>query len=188
MGVKKKLQEWAEDRSKRKYLIGAIGVAIVGVLLTFMPISNKESNTKSNIQITKTTTSSELTYETQMEKRLVSILQKMEGVGAVSVMVTTYSDEEKVLAEDVTQNNQHSEEKDQAGGTRNSVNTSSNHQVIMQSGNVPYVVKENKPEIKGVLILAEGADDSTVRSGITEAVSKVLDVPVHKISVLKKQS
>ena len=49
------------------------------------------------------------------------------------------------------------------------------------------VVKENKPEIKGVLILAEGADDSTVRSEITEAVSRVLEVPVHKISVLKKQ-
>ena len=111
----------------------------------------------------------------------------MEGVGQVSVMVTTYSDEEKVLAEDKNESSQQTDEKDQAGGTRSSQNISSNHQVVLQSGNTPYVIKENKPEIKGVLILAEGADDSVVRSEITEAVASLLDVPVHKVSVLKKQ-
>ena len=40
---------------------------------------------------------------------------------------------------------------------------------------------------EGVFILAEGAADSMVKGQITEAVSKLLDVPVHKISVEKKQ-
>ena len=60
--------------------------------------------------------------------------------------------------------------------------------VVLQNGNTPYIVKEYAPEIRGVFILAEGADDSAVKNQITEAVSKLLDVPVHKISVEKKKN
>lgn len=187
MGVKGKLEELTKDSKNKKYLLIAIGVAVAGILITFMPLPGNSSNKPvTTVQAVKEATT-DTGYEQQIEKRLVTILQKMEGVGQVSVMVTTYSNEEKVLASDVTQSSQQSEEKDQAGGTRNSVSTNSNQKVVMQSGNTPYVVKENKPEIKGVLILAEGADNSTVRSEITEAVANLLDVPVHKVSVLKKQ-
>lgn len=186
MGVKGKLEEFTKDGKNKKYLFIAIGVAVVGILITFMPLPGSSNKPVTTVQAVKQTTA-DTGYEQQIEKRLVSILQKMEGVGQVSVMVTTYSNEEKVLASDVTESSQQSEEKDQAGGTRNSVSTNSNHQVVLQSGNTPYVVKENKPEIKGVLILAEGANDSTIRSEITEAVANLLDVPVHKVSVLKKQ-
>ena len=188
MGVKGKIQEATKDSKKQKYLLIAIGVAVVGILLTFMPLPGSNNSKKvTPVQAVKEAANDDATYEQQIEKRLASILTKMEGVGQVSVMVTTYSDEEKVLAEDKNESSQQTDEKDQAGGTRSSQNISSNHQVVLQSGNTPYVIKENKPEIKGVLILAEGADDSVVRSEITEAVANLLDVPVHKVSVLKKQ-
>lgn len=188
MGVKGKLEEIGKESKNKRYLLIAIGLAIAGIAITFMPLPGS-NNTKNNttVQNAKSIVRTEVSYEQQIEKRLVSILEKMEGVGQVSVMVTTYSNEEKVLASDVTTSSQQSEEKDQAGGTRNSMTTNSNQKVVMQSGNTPYVVKENKPAIKGVLILAEGADNSNVRSEIIEAVANLLDVPVHKVSVLKKQ-
>ncbi|MBU3805266.1 MAG: hypothetical protein H9872_11015 [Candidatus Cellulosilyticum pullistercoris] len=127
-------------------------------------------------------------YETTLEKKLANMLVKMEGVGSVNVMVTTVSNEEKVLAEDTTSHTQRTEEKDQSGGTRVTENIQLANDVVLQNGNTPYVIKEYAPEIKGVFILAEGANDSVVKNQIIDAVSKLLDVPVHKISVEKKKN
>ncbi|WP_054739210.1 hypothetical protein [Cellulosilyticum ruminicola] len=188
MGVKGKLDEISKESKNKKYLLIAVGLAIAGIAITFIPLpGGNHSKNNTTVQTVKSTARTETNYEQQIEKRLVAILEKMEGVGQVSVMVTTYSNEEKVLAADTTSNNQQTEEKDQAGGTRNSMTNSSNQKIVMQSGNTPYVVKENKPTIKGVLILAEGADNSNIRSQIIESVANLLDVPVHKVSVLKKQ-
>lgn len=188
MGVKGKLEEISKEGKNKRYLLIAIGLAIAGIAITFMPLpSSNNSKNNTTVQTGKAVARTEANYEQQIEKRLVSILEKMEGVGRVSVMVTTYSNEEKVLASDVTTSSQQSEERDQAGGTRNNMTTNNNQKVVLQSGNTPYVIKENKPTIKGVLILAEGADNSNVRSQIIESVANLLDVPVHKVSVLKKQ-
>lgn len=181
-----KLSNWAKDTKNKKYVFLLIGAIVIGVALTFMP--SKESNMNSVQTVVKNVTASEdLSYEETLEKKLTNILQKMEGVGEVSVMLTTVSNEEKVLAEDTVENTQHSEQKDQAGGTSTTQNTQTTNKVVLQSGNTPYVIKAYAPEIKGVFILAEGAADSMVKGQITEAVSKLLDVPVHKISVEKKQ-
>ena len=112
----------------------------------------------------------------------------MEGVGQVNVMLTAFSNEEKVLAEEKTEDYEHQEEKDEAGGARTSERNSSHNKVVLQSGNTPFIIKENKPRIEGVLVLAEGADNGEVKVRIIEAVSRLLNVPVHKVSVFKKQN
>lgn len=183
-------EKWTQgDTKKQKYMLLAIVIAIVGIAITFIPFG-KGASGKDGVQKVQTVAqgnTTSLSYEQQLEKRLVTILQKMNGAGAVSVMITVTSNEEKVLAEDVTSSTSNDQQQDQAGGTRHTTSQSTNQKVVLQSGNTPYVVKENKPEIQGVLILAEGASDSIVKSEITDAVSKLLGVPVHKISVLKKQ-
>ena len=175
------------EESKKKYLILAIGMVVLGLIITYLPIGQKNTKmqtTKVQTLVNKESTSN---YETALEKRLAGILVKMEGVGGVSVMITTVSNDEKILAQNVTENVQRTEEKTQGDTSRLTETNNHTHQVVMQSGNTPYVVKENKPEIKGVLILAEGADNSEVKSQIIEAVSRLLDIPVHKISVVKKE-
>lgn len=44
-----------------------------------------------------------------------------------------------------------------------------------------------KPRVRGVLVVAKGADNIQVKAWITEAVQKVLDVPAYKISILPKK-
>lgn len=181
-------EKWAKDVKNKKYVI-AIGLVIILIIgLTFFPF-NSGGNQTTVTEVVKQTSSKEKDdYETALEKKLGSMLVKMEGVGSVSVMVTTVSNEEKVLAEDTTTNTQRTEEKDQAGGTRSTENNQLRSEVVLQNGNTPYVIKEYAPEIKGVMILAEGADDSVIKNQIIEAVSRLLDVPVHKISVAKKKN
>ena len=50
------------------------------------------------------------------------------------------------------------------------------------------IEKEDKPEIQGVLIVAEGAGNVEVVSEITDAVSALLGISVNKIKVLKMEA
>ena len=49
----------------------------------------------------------------------------------------------------------------------------------------PYVTRETAPEIEGVLVVAQGAGSSSVKTEIYEAVQALFNVPAHKIKVLK---
>ncbi|HYE09682.1 MAG TPA: stage III sporulation protein AG, partial [Patescibacteria group bacterium] len=49
----------------------------------------------------------------------------------------------------------------------------------------PLVLKEVNPDIKGVIIVAEGAKDPKVKLQLTEAVQTVLDVPAYRVSVFE---
>ncbi|UOQ42559.1 hypothetical protein MUN89_11240 [Halobacillus salinarum] len=52
---------------------------------------------------------------------------------------------------------------------------------------VPLLTKTEKPKVSGVFVTAKGVDQLTVKGWVVEAVSRVLDVPSHRISVLPKQ-
>lgn len=53
----------------------------------------------------------------------------------------------------------------------------------------PIVTKKIKPKIRGVLVVARGAENKTVKGLIVDAVEKGLNVPAYRISVVpRKQS
>ena len=177
----------AKDTKKQKYLYAAVGIAILGIAFTYIPI-NKPSNQNKPQNAPILNASEEApSYEEELERRLTNILEKMEGVGQVSVMLTTFSNDEKVLAEEKTQNYEHQEEKDEAGGMRITEKNDIRGKIILQSGNTPFIVKENRPKIEGVLVLAEGAANSVIKAQIVESESNVLQFTVHKVSVFKKE-
>ena len=181
------LNKWARDAKNKKYVIVVVIILLLILLLTFLPLNNGQQKPVTTVYKQAQPKESE-DYETALEKKLAGMLAKMEGVGSVSVMVTTVSNEEKVLAEDINSHTQRTEEKDQSGGSRMTESTQSTNSVVLQSGNTPYVIKKYAPEIKGVFILAEGAGDSVVKNQMIDAVSRLLDVPVHKISIEKKKN
>ncbi len=105
-------------------------------------------------------------YERELEARLGEVLSKMAGAGEVSVFVTVASEGEKVLAVETEQ---------AEDGT---VTTTP-----ILSGGEPIVLEERKPEITGVLIVAEGADDLNVRFNLLEAAASVLNINQSIIKV-----
>lgn len=182
------LDKWTKDVKNKKYVILFAVVLMIALGITFFPMKSNTPVQKATTMTKQIASNEDTNYEAALERKLVNMLSKMEGVGTVSVMVTTSSNKEKVLAQDTTSSVQCTEEKDQAGGTRTTNSQQQTNDVVLQNGNTPYIVKEYAPEIRGVFILAEGADDSMVKNQIIEAVSKLLDVPVHKISVEKKKN
>ena len=60
--------------------------------------------------------------------------------------------------------------------------------MVTDSTGNPYIVKTLQPDVEGVLVVAEGADDSIVKKNISEAVQVLFGIDVHRIKVAKKKA
>ncbi|QZT32649.1 stage III sporulation protein AG [Caldalkalibacillus thermarum TA2.A1] len=128
-------------------------------------------------------------YEEALENQLKDILSKIQGVRDVSVMVNLDSTAETVVEKNIKTQESNTTEQDREGGNRQIEDTLKEEQVvIIRQGNneEPIVVKTKKPRVRGVLVVASGAENMQVKAWITEAVQRVLDVPANKVSVLPK--
>lgn len=129
-------------------------------------------------------------YESMYEGRLKEALEKIAGVSDVTVVVNVDSTEKQVLEKNTVTQSQVTDETDREGGTRKVEDKSKDEQVvIIRNGEkeVPIVLETKKPEIRGVLVVAKGADNIQVKKWIVESVTKLLDVPSHRVSVMPKK-
>lgn len=125
-------------------------------------------------------------YETELKEMLETVV----GVGEVEVMVNLDSTDEVVIAMNRNHSTQTTKETDKNSGTRNISEESLDEQVVLiqeNKGDQPVVIKTVKPKVRGVLVVAKGAEHMQVKAWIAEAVQRVLDVPPHKISILPKK-
>ncbi|WP_294402028.1 stage III sporulation protein AG [uncultured Clostridium sp.] len=149
-------------------------------------ISNNNTKTedsadKSNEQVM---TSDE--YEAKQKTDLINILKKMNGVGDVDVMITFENGEEKVPAYDKTEQKATTEETDTQGGKRVNNQNNDNSKVVMTQDNgknEPFILTTYKPKIVGIVIVAEGAENSKTKYEIEQAVSKLYNLSLDKVNV-----
>lgn len=129
-------------------------------------------------------------YEEAYESQLRDLLQKIVGVGEVEVMVTIDSTEEVAVEKNSRESQQITNERDQNGSSRSVTDITRSGDVVMQQksgGESPLVLKYIKPKIRGVVIVANGAENATVKKLIMEAVGRGLDVPANRISVVPRK-
>ncbi|HZK85411.1 MAG TPA: stage III sporulation protein AH [Desulfosporosinus sp.] len=123
--------------------------------------------------------------EKELESKLQANLLQMEGAGKVEVSVTFATGLKTVYARNENVTKRTATESDKVGGTRETTEVTENNQVVMPSGSsIPVMVMEDRPEIAGVMIIAEGARDAKVREGIHTAVQTLLNIPGTKITVV----
>lgn len=130
-------------------------------------------------------------YERAYEEQLKEALDAIVGVEDVSVVVNVDASEKKVLEKNTTSKVQTTDETDREGGKRKVEDQSKEEQlVIIRNGEkeVPIVIETKKPVIRGVLVVAKGADNIQVKKWIIEAVTKSLDVPAHRVAVMPKKT
>lgn len=172
-------------------IILALGVGFVLISDFYNDLNgNKTEKTDSEpIGAVESQNASKPEYVKETETQLSSILSRIEGAGEVSVMITLKSGTEIIPAKDESISDKTTNEKDNEGGTRiiNEQNTSDKVVFMNEQGgnSKPLVLKEVNPEIKGVIIVAEGAKDPKVKLKLTEAVQTVLDVPAYRVSVFE---
>lgn len=111
--------------------------------------------------------------EAAVESRLKTILSKIDGVGEIDVMVTYDTTSELVPAVDTD--------------TSTSADGSSqrSHPITVGGSGEesPIVLKQVQPRIRGVIIVAQGAENIAVKVRLMAAVSTVLGISQECVDV-----
>lgn len=181
-------------------------LAGVALLMISIPISTKkESNSSAKTGSRSTAEGSDTrdgeeafpkgmleitedTYEKLLEARLEEILSYVEGAGKIKVMVTIKASGEKIILTESPYTKNTINEQDKAGGVRSSVELTQSDTVIYieeNGGKVPYMIQETAPEIEGVLVIAQGADNEAVKKELNAAIAALFDLQSHKIKICK---
>lgn len=179
-----------------KYGLWGIGILVlVGVALMIFPGLFLQNGVKSPVPSGQVVNSSAAAVgtplqqlESELAQQISQVLSQVEGAGKVAVSLSLESGPVKDYAINVSEDRSTVEEKDTGGGTR--VTTGVNHKadvVFAQGQKEALVIKEIGPQVKGILILADGAKDSTIKARLTSAVSTMLNIPAHRIMVLPKE-
>lgn len=163
-----------------------IVIIIIGVLFAILAIpSGAENKEEETVMQEDMAQNNQKDYEAELEQRLENILSQMDGVGRVQVMITLEASAKEVVEKDwsTSQSNQNND-------MEISADTSYQKEVSTvyadnSTGNMPYVVQEIYPEVEGVLVVAEGGDDSLVNLAITDAIQALFGIEVHKIKIVK---
>lgn len=198
--------EKTNDKNYQKYLLVllAIGIAfmLISNLLQSRPSNEKAAPVLGSVKSEekdaavfgqkKIEGSGEMAdYEASYENQLKEALEHIVGVEDVTVMINLDATETKVLEKNTVVQSQQTDEVDREGGKRKVEDMSRDEQVvIIRNGEqeTPIVLKTKKPEIRGVLVVAKGAENLKVKQMVIEAVTRVLDVPNHRVSVLPKKT
>lgn len=115
-----------------------------------------------------------------IERRLSEILSKVEGAGKVSVMVFADTGGEQVPAYNNEQDTRNEERTD-----GRSSEISETRQLVLSGNDEPVILKVIIPEIQGVVVVAEGADDILIKAQLNNAVCTLLGIPEHRVQILK---
>lgn len=153
-----------------KYKYVTIVIAIGLVLMTWPKHKVTTSETETVILPSSETNTNIITTE------LASVLSKIEGAGAVDVMLSVSRGEETIY-----QTNTDTSETDNTNQLRIETVTVTD----FQRNELGLVKQINPPMYLGALVICQGADTPTVRLAIVEAVSKITGLGTDRISVLK---
>lgn len=139
-------------------------ILIIGIV--FMTVlsdkpQQKSSSVNDNIQL--------------QEEKLESILSEISGAGKVEVMITYYGSSEKDIAYETKTST--------SGSDKNSSGSEDKKAVI--SGGEPVVVQEKYPRVKGVIVVAQGADSIEVKRALTDAVTAATGAAACNVCVYK---
>ncbi|HHX78054.1 MAG TPA: hypothetical protein GX697_06900 [Firmicutes bacterium] len=123
-----------------------------------------------------------------VERELELILSKVKDVGSVSVMLTYKDSTEYKYAETTEKTQKTTVETDQQGGSREITESQESSQIVLargsQGGEEAVLLQEIKPNIKGVIIVAQGAQNPRIKEEIIRAAQSVLGIGAHRITVL----
>ena len=161
MSNKQSIFDKIKSNKKIQFIIVAALCLIIIVVFACNLFTNKNTLNSSTVSES---------YVKELEERLTKTLNKVEGAGKVSVVITVESGMETVIAMKTTVT--------ETANGKETVETP-----VLVNGKT-VVLKEKYPKITGVLIVAEGADSIRLLSKIQQATMSLLDINIQQIEIL----
>lgn len=184
-GVKGALGRLCERMKRDKRLEIAVygALILIGVLL-FLISPNDKAEAAAN---TGTKAAAEESGVAELEKRLEGVLGSIRGAGRVRVMITYDTSSRLVPAMSTDIQSGTTENTSNGGQSVSETRTeSSRPATISGSGGAETIVlTEIEPTVRGVIVIAEGAADISVRVKLSNAVMTVLGISADRIEVFE---
>ena len=124
----------------------------------------------------------------EIEDKLEDILSSIKNVGKVNVFINYSESTSCIPLYDESTTTSTTTEGDSSGGTRNTVETENQKEVVFteKSGvKDPVIQKTLMPVIEGAIITAEGANNASVKTDIISAVQAVTGLSIDRIQVFE---
>lgn len=176
-GVKGK--DKAANKRKKTIEIAAAAILILIILIIYFTTfasPEKDSGTS------ETGLVSAADYCEKTQSELVTFLSKIKGAGNVTVLINFESTTELVIAY-ITNINTNTNVAEGGKYVETSQSTS-NPVILSQAGSqVPLIIKEIYPKVKGVIVGAEGADDVKVKLSLIDAVRTYFKIGANDVQV-----
>ena len=148
---------------------------------------NVKHITDDTVKEKATTVYSDNIYNENLDKRLESILSKVNGVSNVSVLIT-YSNNTKIVpVYNIEDSETVTNETDSDGGKRDITEKSYTKEVVYdEKSNTKTVIVETtiNPTISGVIVVADFGNDISIKQQIISAVATVANISEYKVQVL----
>ena len=169
----------ARMKQDKRLEIAVYGVLIlIGVLLFLISPNDKAGNAAQS----GTEAAADESGVEELENRLEGILGSIRGAGKVRVMIT-YDTSSRLVPAMSTDVQSGTTENTSTGETRTE---SSRPATISGSGGTETIVlTEIEPTVRGVIVIAEGAADVSVRVKLSNAVMTVLGISADRIEVFE---
>ncbi len=169
-----KLKEFWERLKKVRHiqiiLPVLIGLFVCVVYFSFVGSPSADSDSENSTQEATST----MEYVDMLENKLSNVLSKISGVGDCETIITLECGFEYDYATDTETKTTIS------GGNETTITT----ETVILVSNEPVVVKEIYPVIKGVVVVASGAENFAVKMNILSAVETVLEIDRNDITIL----
>lgn len=200
--ILKPTKEGNKLNRKSQYILLILGFGVAMMLIqnlintpepaSVMKMATGEQESKPTFSMGKSDDPSTLIRELEehYENQLKELLDEMIGVQDAEVMVILDSTFRQIVEKEISKQESTTDETDKNGGKRKSTSLQTDEKVIIidgEDGKEPFIVSVEKPKVTGVLIVADGAESLQVKNWIIEAVSRVFDMPSHKVSVIAKK-
>ena len=178
---KNKYSAWFSKIRKVKnfeiYLAVVLILVMVAIYMTTLGGGTPRNNTQNGWQHNSTQA-----FARDMEARLVQTLSGIRGAGNVRAMVTVVGSATLEIAYNI---DERTVTQSGAGGTSTTNTTIIRTPVIIhgRDGPQPLILFEIKPQIRGVVIVATGAGDPSVRMQLLRAVQAIIADDTVRIEI-----
>ena len=157
-------------KDKKKLLVLG-GIAVIAVFLLIVG-SELSSSPREIAEESKVSVSDEHDMENELEQLLCS----MAGVGDVAVIISYDGEMTELYA--------YNEERTEIMQENGTTEIREKKEIVLTDGDgAPVVVTREHPQIKGVLVSAEGASNDEVREDVVNAVASYLNIGKNRIEV-----
>lgn len=165
------LRRLTADKKKAAVLI-LCGLALVLLALSELaPTGDKTARTQE-------TAVSDEAYAQALETRLTHLLEAVDGAGRTQVLITLRSGAETVFARD-----------DRLDAAPEHTQSEQSYVTLRDgSRDTGLALKTVSPQILGVAVVCDGANDPAVRQAVTQTVTAALGVGASRVSVVKMQA